>query len=361
MQSGNTVIIALGALSLSVIFGCVSPKPVPEMAAPSVAQWPAEKPAITFVRSISSFEGQKKSLFNEIGAFLTGRRTRDEGIVKPVSVSVSVDGSIAVADPANNLVHYQRGDTGKYLRISSVKSEEDFLVSPVGVAFDGRSRLYVSDSFRREVNAFDREGRHLFTIRDSGDGPLGRPTGLAYNAERDLLYVADTLGNRIHIYTGEGRFHSSFGRNGTSRGEFNFPTYIFSDGRGFLYVTDAMNFRVQIFWAEGEFVGQFGSHGDGSGDFSIPKGIAVDKRGVIYVVDSLFDNVQLFHSDGRLLLTVGQQGTESGEFWLPSGAFIDNRGYLYVCDTYNSRVQVFRIEDAQFQLSGDRDKTPRGF
>jgi sugar lactone lactonase YvrE len=349
IHTGNIVIIALGALCLSVMYGCVSAERTQEMTAPAVVQWPTVKPAITFVRSISSFESPKKGFFQEIGSLITGRKTREEGIVKPVAVSVSREGSIAVADPANGLVHYHNGITGKYRSISSVKSKEDLLVSPVGVAFGRRSRLYVSDSFRREVYAFDREGKHLFTIKDSGDGPFKRPTGLAYNAKRDILYVVDTLGNRIHIYTDEGRFQSSFGRTGTSQGEFNFPTYIFSDERGFLFVTDAMNFRVQSFRAEGEFVGEFGNHGDGSGDFSMPKGIAVDSRGVIYVVDSLFDNVQLFHGDGKLLLTVGQQGTESGEFWLPSGAFIDHSGNFYVCDTYNRRVQVFKIEDVHFQ------------
>jgi sugar lactone lactonase YvrE len=321
------------------------------MTPPTVAQWPAEKPAITFVRSISSFESPKKGFFQEIGSFITGRKTSEEGIVKPVSVSVSAEGSIAVADPANGLVHYQSAETGEYMRISSVKSEEDVLVSPVGVAFGRHSVLFVSDSFRREVYAFDRRGRHLFTIGGSGDGLFSRPTGLAYNAGRDLLYVADTLANRIHIYSGEGRFHSSFGKTGISPGEFNFPTYIFSDTGGLLYVTDAMNFRIQSFMAEGEFVGVFGNHGDGSGDFSMPKGIAVDRRGIIYVVDSLFDNVQLFHGDGRLLLTVGQQGTESGEFWLPSGAFIDGSDHFYVCDTYNRRVQVFKIEDTDFHAA----------
>ena len=344
LRSNNLIFTAFAVLLISILSGCVSTERTEDIPTPEVIQWPGTEPAITFVKSITSFQSSKRSVWQKIGAVITGRRAEDRRIVKPVAVSVSDEGSIAIADPANSMVHYYNAVSKKYLRISSVKSGDE-LVSPVGVVFDKRSRLFIADSVKGEVYAFDRDGSHLFSLTYTEEGHFMRPTGLAYNTVYDLVYVADTLANRISIFDFNGRFISSFGGNGISQGKFNFPTYIFGDNKGLLYVTDAMNFRVQIFEAYGEFVSEFGHHGDGSGDFAMPKGIAVDKNDTVYVVDSLFDNLQLFNSEGRLLLTVGQQGTELGEFWLPSGAFIDGRGYLYVCDTYNRRVQVFKIHE----------------
>lgn len=266
----------------------------------------------------------------------------DEGMLaRPLAVAVGRDGRFAIADASCQCVHLYVPSDQKYYRLSVVK--EVRMRSPVGLTFDDESRLYVSDSALAKVFVFDSHGAFLFDMEKPGDDGLKRPTGLAFDDDKKVIYVVDTLSHSIDSFDKNGAFLSSFGERGSGRGQFNFPTHIFWAAPGQIYVTDSMNFRIQLFDASGGFLAAFGHQGDGSGDFSIPKGIASDKDHILYVVDSLFDNVQLFDEKGDFLLTIGGRGTAPGEFWLPSGIFIDANDKLYVCDTFNGRVQVFRI------------------
>jgi sugar lactone lactonase YvrE len=333
-----------GALAL-LAPACSVPRFTLHTAQPEITlQWPypPNEAKVTYVRSLTGLEKHKGS-GSKIKAFLVGKEEEDtNAFVLPVSVATAGDGRIAVADMGRRCVHLYIPAEQRYLRLDGSKTEK--IASPVGVIFDDASRLYLSDSTGK-VFAFGPNGELLFTLRKAGTEILQRPTGLAYSPRSKLLYVVDTLANRIHAYRTNGELAFSFGRRGEETGAFNFPTHIFRSSSGELYVTDALDFRIAIFDEQGQPLGVFGHHGDGSGDLAMPKGIAVDRDGIVYVVDALFDNVQLFNRRGDFLLTLGRRGADFGEFWLPSGAFISDRNELYVCDTYNRRIQVFRIAE----------------
>ena len=288
-----------------------------------------------YLGEISSFVQTGKSLKTAI--FGKG----DYGaIIKPVAVSVGMDGRIAIADPARGGVHLFVPQEQRYQLLRGDTSTK--LVSPVSVAFVGR-RLFVSDSELNKVLIFNQKGGLQGAISSAGSSEFRRPTGLAYNDETDQLYVVDTLANKVHIFSGVGKYIESFGARGTLDGEFNMPTHITLDRNGLIYVTDAMNFRLQVFKPSMDFIKVFGHHGNGSGDFAMPKGVAVDRKGIIYVVETLFDLIQVFGLDGEYLLSIGSKGQGPGEFWLPSGLFIDRNNKLYVCDTFNNRIQLFQL------------------
>ncbi len=310
---------------------------------PAIAlQWPYQpNPAkLRYVQSFSGLARQANSA-SALKNIVLGIDPEDpDAFALPVAVATGADGRLAVADLGRRCVHLHVPDRQQYTRLSA--SKEIPMVSPVGLAFDEDLRLYVSDSSGR-IFVFGADGALLFEWRLAGSEALQRPTGLAYSPSKHLLYVVDTVANRVHALRPDGTRAFSFGERGDGEGQFNFPTHIARAVSGELYVTDSLNFRIAIFSEEGKPLGVFGHHGDGSGDLAMSKGVAVDKDGVVYVVDGLFDHVQLFDRDGRFLLTVGNRGTTFGEFWLPAGAFISTNDELYVCDTYNRRVQVFRI------------------
>ena len=212
------------------------------------------------------------------------------------------------------------------------------LVSPVAVARGPDRSVFVADSSAAKVFAYGADGRLLRVIAPAG---LRRPSGLAYDAARDRLYVADSQAHQVWVLDGAGKAVGAIGRRGAGEGEFNFPTHVAVDDRGALYVTDALGFRIQWFAPDGAFAGQLGRQGDASGDFASPKGLAVDREGHLYVVDALFDAVQIFDRAGHLLLSVGQRGTGPGEFWLPNGMCIEQGNRVYVADAYNQRIQLF--------------------
>lgn len=307
-------------------------------------QWPYQpnKAKVTFAQSLTGLASDRNS--GEVfSAIVFGTETQDRNtFLLPVAVSVGGDGRFAVADMGRRCVHLYLPGQQRYLQLAG--SPQEKIASPVGVVFDEELRLYVSDS-AGGVFAFGPEGALLFTLRQAGAERLQRPTGITYSPNTKLLYVVDTLANKVHALKTNGDLAFSFGERGEALGRFNFPTHIFRSQAGELYVTDSLNFRIEMFDEHGKALGAFGHHGDGSGDLAVPKGVVVDKDGVIYVVDGLFDNIQLFNRRGDFLLTLGRRGTDFGEFWLPSGAFISEDNALYVCDTYNRRIQVFRITE----------------
>jgi DNA-binding beta-propeller fold protein YncE len=340
-RRGRTLLLAL----LCLASGCATRWALKTAQPPTALQWPFQpnQAKATYVQSLTGLAPDKGTAW-VLKAIVFGTETEDRNaFVLPVAVATGDDGRIAVADMGRRCVHLYVPREQRYQQLKG--SDRDKIASPVGVVFDESLRLYVSDSAGK-VFAFGPDGGLLFTLQTAGTERLQRPTGIAYSPRKKLLYVVDTLANKVHAFATNGDFAFSFGERGDAKGHFNFPTHIFSSPAGDLYVTDALNFRVQIFDEQGGLLGAFGHHGDGSGDMAMPKGVAVDGDGIVYVVDGIFDNLQLFNRRGEFLLTVGRRGTDYGEFWLPSGAFFSEQDkLLYVCDTYNRRVQVFRITE----------------
>lgn len=332
-------IFCISCLVLLLISGC-APKWAVNYEMPNVEiQWPSQ-PAKPVVKHQKNIKGFKETEAITLKSLVHGRK--EINIKRPSAIAVGDDGRFAIADTECMCVHLYIPSEQKYIMITSAKKDE--LNSPIGVVFDEEFRLYVSDSALGGVFVYDARGEFLHAIKNFNGISLKRPTGLAYNPEKKILYIIDTLDHRFYALNKEGRILFFSGSRGVGDGDFNFPTHAFWSDRDILYITDSMNFRVQAFDSNGKFIFKFGQHGNGSGDFAMPRGVAADKDGVIYVVDSLFDNIQLFDENGEFLLTVGGRGYFHGEFWLPSGIFIDNKtNMLYLCDTYNRRVQVFQI------------------
>lgn len=330
-------IIVIGAfLALSA---CVS-APVKEK---PVIFWPKppDPPKISFVDTWSNPAdiGLTPSWFKRVVQFIFG-----EGeipyVIRPSGIAVDGVGGVYVADTGLQVVHYFDQKNHVYRQLYQITRDER-LQNPIGVAVDAAGRLYVSDTDLNRIFVFNQEKKMVRVI--GNDEKAKRVSGIAIDRARERLYVVDTMGHQIVIYSLEGELQGTIGKRGIEPGAFNFPTYATVDADGWLYVADSLNFRIQVFDSEGAFQSQFGSLGRNLGEFSRPKGIAVDQEKNIYVVDSLYDTVQVFNASGELLIHFGKTGVEPGMFWLPAGIAVDQEGYIYVADGYNKRVQVFRL------------------
>lgn len=302
---------------------------------PIVWPQPPRPPRIRFVKAVArpADLGIKPSFWKRLVEFVAGEE--EEWFIRPTGVAARGE-IIYVADPGIQALWILDTRGGRFRKIKAVDGER--LVSPVAVAVGSDQRVYLADSRLAKVFILDEEGNRTRTI--AGES-LQRPSGLAYDAAADRLYLADSAAHRIWIFSGDGTPRGAIGQRGTGDGEFNFPTHVAVHRAGALYVTDSMGFRIQMFSREGEFLGAFGHHGDGSGDFAAPKGVAVDSEGHVYVVDALFDVVQIFDRAGQLLLSFGGRGVQVGQFWLPTGLFIDGKNRIFVADSYNQRIQIF--------------------
>ncbi|MBS1859451.1 MAG: SMP-30/gluconolactonase/LRE family protein [Acidobacteria bacterium] len=275
---------------------------------------------------------------------LTGTKTPDErmDLRKPYGVAADRHGriytadtelkSVFVIDPVNHTVERRDGGSRAPLAL------------PVGVAVDPEDRLFVSDADLHAVVCFNPSGQAVAVL---GTSALQRPGGIALDAARHRLYVADAKAGRVAVFdTAALKFSAYIGSRSKPHqpdpGTFEGPTNVAVDAKGFLYVADTLNYRVQIFDPAGKFVRMFGAQGDRPGEFIRPKGIAVDTEGHIYVADAEFNNFQILTPEGQPLLAVGSLGDEPGKFALIAGIYIDAEDQIYTTEMFHGRIQVFQ-------------------
>lgn len=312
-----------------------------QLSSPEIV-WPAapDVPRIKFLKTISSSEDvEEKSWQESMKSFLFGGNSPAR-LVKPYAVHAGNDGRIYVADSGWRKVLVFDEQKKRFFMIGV--DGPGALAGPFGVTVDDAGRIYVTDIVHKKCLVYDAEGKHLFNIGNLNR--LERPVGVAVNNALKRVYVADSRKHAVFAFDMEGTFLFEFGGRGVEDGKFNFPANLSIDSKGTIYVSD-MNFRVQIFDADGQFISKFGSVGTGFGQFSLPKGVGVDSKGHIYVVDARFNNVQIFDPSGRLLLYFGEFGGKEGQFWLPAGLAVDHQDRIYVADQYNHRIDVFQYLD----------------
>ena len=255
---------------------------------------------------------------------------------RPQSVTGSADGRLYVSDVSRQAIfmfdtHQPRLEVWEYA------GEALRFMMPIGVALGANGELLVADAALKFVARLGPDGHPVGRI---GEGQLKHPTGVARDAQRGRIYVADRGDNLIRVFDDEGVLVGSLGGFGEGPGQFDGPTYLeWRDDR--LYVTDTLNSRIQIFSPEGDLVSMFGRRGLYLGDLPRPKGVTVDSKGNIYVVESYYDYLLVFNRNGELLLPIGGAGHELGQFFLPAGVWADSNDRIYVADTFNGRVMIF--------------------
>ena len=299
-----------------------------------------DHPYITWVSQypVKKDSAAKENVFKRVFEFLIGK-DKANSMVRPVEVLAMNPSDFWVLDQGSKTifkVQKNKEDIPKPIR-----KKEGYFTSLVGACLLPGNELLFTDSRLNKVFALREDQKNIGAFNDTI--VFQQPTGIAYSAAKDEVWVVETGAHRVSILNTRGELIKRIGSRGDENGQFNFPTSIWIDKGGDAYVVDAMNFRVQIFNKDGAFVSTFGTAGDASGFFARPKGIATDTYGNIYVADALFHVVQIFDRAGNFLYSFGKQGREKEEFWMPSGIYIDSKNYIYVADSYNSRVQVFQL------------------
>lgn len=302
---------------------------------------PPETPRIRFVRYLATEEDVDDGAWASFRRFLTGAQPARLG--RPTGIAISDDGKrVYVAD---------FGRAGVYRLDLEHKTFTPFTAdepmrSAFCVALDGEENAYVSDPVARRVVVFDRTGKKLRAF----GGEAERPTGMAVDRARGILYVTDgsrqnSPNHRVLAYSLEGKLLRQVGRGrGSGEGEFNFPTYLAVDAQGHLYVADTLNFRVQVFDPEGRFVRAYGTAGDQPGSFSRVKGLAFDGFGNLYAVDGEHAVVQIFNRNFDLLLYFAGKAPFLEYLQLPGAIAIDRTSNLiYVAEQDNGRLNVYQL------------------
>lgn len=342
-------LLLAGALALA---GCAETKYVmridPEpRAAGAVQVWPAapDTPRYRYVGQLFGAqnytpEQQAQSVGMKVFTWLVGvfEGYEEKAVLKrPQSGMTDAAGRVYVTDVGAHAVFVF--DPGGKLTLWNSAAKGLRFVTPIGIAAGANGEVLVADAELGRVFRLDASGVPLGSF---GQGMLIRPTGLARDAKRGLVYVADTHGHDIKVFDDQGALVDTIAQRGEDEEGVNFPTHLaFAGDR--LYVTDGMNARIQIFDAQGKPAGTLGRRGIMVGQLTRPKGVALDPDGNIYVVESYYDSLLVYNGAKQFLMAIGGTGKEVGQFYLPAGVWTDQRGRVYVADMFNGRVVIFQF------------------
>lgn len=297
-------------------------------------------------KTVASFGSAMKwviGLFEEVDP-MTLRRPQhgtvtDNGRVYVVDAGRS---AIMVFDPNPPADAKSNKDGGQLLVWDGREGTVGFR-TPMAVAEAWDGDIVVSDAGAGVVLRINRDGQ---LVSYFGEGQLQRPTGLAFDRTRGMLYVADTQANDIKVYESGGHLADTIGGPGEDDGKLNAPTHLtFVDDH--LYVSDTLNSRIQVFDTDGRRVRGFGERGLYVGNMARPKGVAVGDAGIVYVVESYYGYLLAYNDKHDLLLGINGTGAENDKFALPSGVWTDKQRRVYVADMFNGRVVVFQLLDAK--------------
>jgi DNA-binding beta-propeller fold protein YncE len=178
----------------------------------------------------------------------------------------------------------------------------DVLADPSAIAVDYENRfLYVVDTQNDVVDVFDADSYKLLRkIGTAGKkhtltapGTFSLPSGVAVDGDSNV-YVTDTFNNRVQIFDADGGFVGTFGKNGDGPQDFERPKGIAVDHDGHIWVTDAAQDRVKVFNKEGRLLIYFGTHGEYPGRFMGINGLAIDKNNRVITSEMFPGRVQMF-------------------------------------------------------------------
>ncbi len=286
-----------------------------------------------------------RSAFKKALAWLVGlgsRRLEPRELQRPQAIHIDEAagrlyvtdvsrGAIYVFDDALGQLHIWEDATG-------VAEGRLRFESPVGIVGLGDGSLLVSDSRLGRIVRLSADG---VPLGEFAAGEVTRPTGMAFDRESGLVFVADRAENRIRVFDESGKPVRSFGEFGEAEGQFNGPTHLHF-AHNSLYVSDTLNARVQQFDRNGKYLRSIGRRGLFVGNMPRPKGVATDRHGHVYVLESYYDYLLIFSDKGEFLLPLGGTGSGVGEFYLPAGIRVDSRDRVFIVDGFNGRIVILQ-------------------
>ena len=207
----------------------------------------------------------------------------------PYGVAVNHSGEVVVTELYGHRVSVFSQCGKKLLSFGTGGSSHGQFNVPCGVAVDSEGNILVTDTCNHLIEKFTTTGEFLTAVGTKGRGPLqfNDPSGVTFNATNNKVYVVEYSNHRVQVLNSDLTFSSTFGKEGSSKGQFKYPRSIACDNTGNVYVTDSLNHRIQVFTAGGKFLRMFGRYGEGRGELNSPVGITLDTNDIVYVSEFL--------------------------------------------------------------------------
>jgi DNA-binding beta-propeller fold protein YncE len=237
------------------------------------------------------------------------------------------------------------------------------LLEPWGVSSGPDGGTLVADTWNGRIVSFDASGRF---VRSWGRLSIGTappvaaelmygPRGIAYDARRGVVAVADTGHKRVLLHGPDGALRRELGGPGKEAGRFDEPVGVAFGPDGGLYVADSWNRRVQRFDASWQGTGEWPASVWGSRAFTDKPYLVVARDGVVYASDPAGGRVLVYSAEGSLTAMLAATGWGQEPRSRPTGLALDeSRGVLLVADPARNRVWSIAVSGRAAQPCGTR-------
>ncbi len=295
----------------------------------------------------------------------------------PGSVVVDSNGNVIFADTGNHRVR-QISPNGSITTIFGTgvpgysgdggPAAAAQIVSPQGLALDGKGNLYVTDYSAHVIRKIDSTGM-VTTIAGTGvagsSGSGGKATAARLNGPYALafdlvgnLYVAEDLNNAVRRITPDGNIV-------TFASGINNPEGLAVDSANFVYISAWGDQRVVKVSPSGSMTvvagsGNYGFAGDNASataaSLAGPQGLAIDSSGVLWICDSGNNRIRKVTTAGTIQTAIGSGYSgltnftvdpTSGAVYLPNGVFVDAKGTVYWSEAGNNRIRSYSASNKQ--------------
>jgi sugar lactone lactonase YvrE len=229
-----------------------------------------------------------------------------------------------------------------------------------GVACDDKGSLYVIDGYSDRLYQV---GAATGAVKTLLQYHLISPMGVAYDGKGNLYVTEFTRIRKVVFATGEvttlaGSNDRGFADGQGAAAKFNMLEGIACDGKGNLYVSDRKNSRIRkVVAATGVVTTLAGSGTEGfangpgtAAQFNSPHGVACDGNGDVYVADRDNHRIRKVVAATGVVTTLAGSGTigfadgpgTAARFNYPSGVACDASGIVYVADRNNNRIRMIK-------------------
>ena len=194
--------------------------------------------------------------------------------------------------------------------------------------------MYASDQPVR----YQDSPRLVYGSKGSGPGKLWYPEGVAVDPDTGDIHVADSINDRVNIYSDTGTYIKPYGSETSDDRGLPYPAGVTIDRQGHRIVTDETH-AVSIYTRDGKLKKRFGKEGGGRGEFNGPEGVAADNAGLLYIADKDNSRVQVCNMAGECVLVIGDR--DPGRLEEPIDVAIDGDGDIYVTDPEAKQVSIY--------------------
>ena len=251
------------------------------------------------------------------------------GFYWPNSIAIdSVTDNIYICDAGNNRLQV----FNESLEFLFSFSEE--MNSPFGICIH-LSKVYVTQFAANSLSVYSPEGRYIQSVGREGKKELefDRPTGVAVSTVNNLIYICDCENNRIQCLNLDLTFHSFIP-------EVTQPRDIKLTSRDVVVLTGGSP-CVQFYDYSHQLIRQIITRGGGNQVIN-PCYFCLDRQLDILMTDQVSDSVLIFSNGGQLLHKFGKRGEGRGDLIFPTGIAMDRENrFLVISHNTEHCIQIF--------------------